>query len=363
MRTLIKIFLVSLIAVFALSLPILLVNAGERVLSNNSGDTSTTWFITGEQTLVMNGFDLTPLGLRFPATIDKASITVDTAVAGTPVDVVVYQDANGGSPIDATLAGQTQATITQSGVFTVAFPTPITITQPVVWVGFYLPVNFRFLSDNSGTSVLTYWAWTSNSRFDLTKLNTAQVLGPSNGSAPVSLDLKGVARITAEISNATGAGIPTTIPVNTISGTPVAGSAQIPAPSDVDASPLRGYPPACDTLYWDTEDVGISYSGKIEPRCTAIWNGYAPAAPLGYKTKQLYYDITFYNDKGQPITTTLDIPVTHCIQTHPDDINTAIIGIASGSPRTFKILTTMRLGNRVCAEIDRSGGISYMVPG
>lgn len=363
MHTSRKALLISLVALLILSLSTLLVNAGERVLSINSGDGSTTWFITGEQTLVMNGFDLTPLGLRFPATIDKATIAIDTPVAGTPVDVVVYQDANGGSPIDATLAGQTQVTITQGGVFTVTFPTPISITQPVIWVGFYLPVNVKFLSDNSGTSVLTYWAWTSNSRFDLTKLNTAQVLGPSNGSAPVNLDLKGKARITAEISNATGAGIPTTIPINNISGTPIAGAAQLPAPGDVDASPLRGYPPACDTLYWDTEDVGISYGGKIEPRCTAIWNGYAPAAPAGYKTKQMYYDITFYNDKGQPITTPLTIPVTHCIQTHPDDINTAIIGIASGSPRAFKILTTMRLGNRVCAEIDRSGGISYMVPG
>ncbi|MEZ4667686.1 MAG: hypothetical protein R3E39_07185 [Anaerolineae bacterium] len=358
-----KITFAALLVALVVSLPTMFVNAGEKVLSNNNGDSSTTWFITGEQTLVMNGFDLTPLGLNFPATIDKASITVDTPVAGTPVDVIIYQDANGGSPIDATLAGQTQATINQAGVFTVTFPTPITITQPVVWVGFYLPVNFKFLSDKSGTSVLTYWAWTSNSRFDLSKLNTAQVLGPSNGTAPVSIDLKGIARISAEISSASGAAIPTTIPVNTISGTPIAGSVQLPAPADVDASPLRGYPPACDTLYWDTEDVGISYGGKIEPRCTAIWNGYAPPAPTGYKTKQLYYDITFYDDKGQPITTPLPIPVTHCIQTHPDDINTAIIGISSGSPRSFKILPTMRVGNRICAEIDRSGGISYMVPG
>ena len=134
MRTSRKALLISLVALLILGLSTLLVNAGERVLSNNSGDASTTWFITGEQTLVMNGFDLTPLGLRFPATIDKATIAIDTPVAGTPVDVVVYQDANGGSPIDATLAGQTQVTITQGGVFTVTFPTPISITQPVIWV-------------------------------------------------------------------------------------------------------------------------------------------------------------------------------------------------------------------------------------
>ena len=106
MRTSRKALLISLVALLILGLSTLLVNAGERVLSNNSGDASTTWFITGEQTLVMNGFDLTPLGLRFPATIDKVSLAVDTAVAGTLVDVVVYQDSNGGSPVDATLAGQ-----------------------------------------------------------------------------------------------------------------------------------------------------------------------------------------------------------------------------------------------------------------
>ncbi len=357
MRSVIKTLLILVVLVLVLSLSVFFVDAGERVLSNNSGDTSSTWYITGEQTLVMNGFDLTPLGLSFPATIDKASITVETPVSST-VDVVVYQDANGGSPIDATLAGRTQVTITQSGVYTVTFPTPITITQPVVWVGFYLPVDFRFLADKSGSSVLTYWAWTPGNRFDLTNLANAQVLGPANGTAPVNLNMQGIARITAEISSA-GPGVPTLAPATT----PVTGSGQIPAPSDARLSVLKVYPPACETLFWDTEDVGISFRGGIEPRCTAIWPGYAPAAPLGYIRKQLYYDITFYNNKGQPQNTALSLPVTHCIQTSPEDINNAVIGLATGSPRTFKILPTLRAGNLVCAEINQSGGISYFIPG
>jgi hypothetical protein len=77
----------------------------------------------------------------------------------------------------------------------------------------------------------------------------------------------------------------------------------------------------------------------------------------------MYYDITFYNDKGQPISDPLTIPVTHCIQANPADLDRAIVGIASGSPRSFKILPTLRVGNLVCAEIDHSGGISYFVPG
>jgi hypothetical protein len=358
MRNTKKILVISLVVVFALSVSTMFVNAGQKVLNINSGDASTTWFITGEQTLVMNGFDLTSQGLSFPATIDKVSISVDTAVAGTPVDVVVYQDANGGTPVDATLAGQGQATITQAGVFTYTFPTPVTITQPVVWVGFYLPVNFKFLSDKSGTSVLTYWAWTPGGRFDLSKLSTASVLGPSNGTAPVSLNLKGIARITAEISSA-AAGVPTTVPV----ATAATGTNQIAAAPNTDLSPLKVYPPACDTLFWDTADVGISYGGKIEPRCTAIWPGYAPAAPTGYARMQMYYDITFYSNAGQSISTPLSIPVTHCIAANPADLDRALVGIASGSPRSFKILPTLRVGNLICAEIDRSGGISYFVPG
>lgn len=359
-----KIITVLLLAVLALGLSTLFVSAGERVLSNNSGDTSTTWFITGEQTLVMNGFDLTPLGLRFPATIDRVSISVDTPVAGAVTDVVVYQDANGGSPIDATLAGQTQATISQSGVVTITFPTPVSITQPVVWVGFYLPVNFRFLSDNSGTSVLTYWAWTPGGRFDLARLNSATVLGPSNGTAPVNLNMQGIARITAEISSAAGTGtLAPTVLVPTFPGTPAFGVTQAAAAGNADLSVLRQYPPACDTGYWDTADVGVTFRGSIEPRCTSIWVGYAPGNPAGFIRKHVYYDITFYRSSGVAISEALSKPVTHCIQPSPEDLNTAVVGLATGSPRTWKILPTIRINNLVCAEINQSGGMSYFIPG
>jgi hypothetical protein len=171
------------------------------------------------------------------------------------------------------------------------------------------------------------------------------------------LNLNGIARITAEISSA-AAGVPTTVPVTTA----VAGNGQIASDPSTDLSPLRVYPPACDTLFWDTDDAGISYNGRIEPRCTAIWPGYAPAAPMGYTRLQLYYDITFYDNKGHVISDPLKIPVTHCIQANPADIDRAIVGLASGSPRTFKILPTLRVGNLVCAEIDHSGGVSYFVP-
>jgi hypothetical protein len=279
------------------------------------------------------------------------------------VTVVVYQDANGGSPVDATLMGQTSVNINSGGVFTAVFPTPVQITAPVVWVGFYLPVNFKFLADKSGSSVLTYWGWTPGGTFDLSKLSSASVLGPANGTAPVNLNLNGIARITAEITG--GSGTITTTPgtvVTLVGGTPGAVSTQIVSSANVDMSVLRVYPPACDTLFWDSADIGVSFQGTISSRCTAIWTGYAPAAPLGYERKQLYYDLTFYDDSGNVVTNVLPLPVTHCIQANAADIDRAVLALAYGSPRVFEILPTLRVGNLICAEVWRNGGLSYLVP-
>src|SRR5215207_3745885 len=152
-----KFILPMVIAIFFMSLSTMLVNAETRTISNNSGTANDTFFITGEQTLVINGFDLTPLKAPLPLTITSVSIQVDTPVAGAGATVVVYQDANGGSPVDATLLAQAPVSITQPGVFTHTFATPVSVSSPVVWVGFYLPVNFEFVADQSGSSVLTYW--------------------------------------------------------------------------------------------------------------------------------------------------------------------------------------------------------------
>lgn len=357
-------FILSLSAVLALS--VVPVAAGDRVLSNNRGDTSDIWFVTGEPTLVMNGFDLSSLGIALPAVIDRVSIAVDTPVSGATIDVVVYQDANGGSPVDAVLAGQMQTTISQSGVVTVTFPTPVTVTQPVIWIGFYLPVDFKFLADTSGASVLTYWAWTAGGRFNLANLASAQVLGPADGTAPVNLNMKGVARISAEISSQSAAATPgaaTVTPGPTSSaGTPVAVITQVIALDSVNLSVLQTYPPACDTLSRDMSDMGTTYRSAINISCTAIWPGYAPVSPLGYNRRQLLYDLAFYNDKGI-ITDWLPEPVTHCIQANPAEIDVAVIGLATGAPRRWELLPTLRVGDLICAEVKHGGNLSYFIPG
>jgi hypothetical protein len=349
-----------------------LVNAGNVVLSGNKGDTSKTWFITGEQTLVINGFDLAARSITRPAVIDKVSIDVEKPIPGSKITVVIYQDANGGSPIDATLAGQASIDITQPGLFTATLPTPAQITQPVVWVGFYLPVGFGFRADLSGSSVLTYWGWTPNSTFDLTKLNTAQVFGPGDGSTPVNIAMGGIARVTAEITGgatvpAQGTpGAPTTQPIviTTTPGVAVTPVPQVAGSGSENLNVLKAYPPDCDALLQDTADIGVSYRGRIGVVCKTIWPGYSPANPPGYVRKQtILYDLTIYTDKGLPVSDPLQLPVTHCLAPAPEDLATAVMGLATGSPRKWQVLPTLRVNNLVCAEIYQSGNVSYFVPG
>jgi hypothetical protein len=344
---------IALVSVWALP-----VSAGTTVLSNNSGDGSSVWFISGEPSLVMNGFDLTPLNLQFPATIDRASISVDTPVPGTPVEVVVYQDANGGSPSDAQIVGRTTVDIAQAGVFTAVFPTPVQVTQPVVWIGFYLPVNFRFQADTSGSSVLTYWAWSSSTRFDVANLASAQVLGPADGTAPVNINMEGIARISAEISPA---GATPGAEATTVSGTPVATPSIIQGVGgEANLNIMISYA-TCETLFFDSEDELITFGGSINLHCVELWPGFAPPAPAGYAQRQLLYDLSIWTSSGI-VTTTLPSEVTHCIEPFAEDLPKAVIGLAYGAPRTWHILPTLRFGNLVCAEVTHPGNLAYFIP-
>lgn len=261
-----RVLFFSLLITAILLISVVNVSAGDLVLSNNSGSASTTWFISGEASLVMNGFDLNALNITTPARIDRVSIDVAVAVADTPVDVVIYADSNGGSPIDATLVHQSQVTINTTGVFNVDFATPIEVNAPVVWIGFYLPVDFQFRADTSGSSVLTYWAWTPNDRFDLSNLSSASVLGPSDGTTPVNIDMNGVARITAELitdgttTTTTTTTTSTVVPVSTNTTAPIQ---QVQDTSGTQVIPPMAFYPSCQNVYFDTEDIAITYRQGI----------------------------------------------------------------------------------------------------
>lgn len=339
-----RLFVVVLLCLLMLTaLPI---SAQEQTLSLNGNSQNAVWFISGEASLVMNGFDLNAAGIALPATISAVSISVETPTPGTAVDVVIFQDANGGSPVDAALAGQTQVDITQAGVFTVNFPTPVTVSQPAVWVGFYLPVNFEFLADTSGSSVLTYWAWTPNGRFDVTNLASAQVLGPSDGSAPVNIDMGGKARISLEIA-AAGEG------VNAV--------AQTIGAADISMSVLQTFA-ECQALQWDTADEYVSYRDNLNVHCREVSSQYVAPAPEGYTRRGVAYDMQFYQQSGI-VSGRLPIAVTHCIRPAAEDLDRALVGNAYGFPRTWRILPTQRYGDVVCAEIRRGGNLAYFVPG
>lgn len=320
--------------------------AGERTLSQNSGTGNAPFFVSGEQTLVINGFDLNALGIARPAVIDRVTIAIDTPIPSAAATVVVYQDSNGGSPIDAQLAASAQVTITSAGTYTAVLHTPVSITAPVVWVGFYLPVGTVFLADTSGTSVLTWWAWTPNSTFTLSNLASATVLGPADGSAPVSINMNGKARINLEITPAGG----------TASSTP-------PAPGSVTgmAAPgvLADYP-LCAGLLYDTADEQISYQDQINLHCSTIALWQAPFVPGGYTLRGTVYDVIAFKAAGVT-PNRWSVQITHCIRPAAEDIDRAIIASAYGSPRTWTFLPTARVGDLVCAEVRYPGALAYFV--
>lgn len=347
-----------LLVIAALLVIVLPAGAGQTVLSINSGTENVSWFITGEPTLVMNGFDLNAFRVALPAIIDRVSLTVDQPTPSVPVELVVYEDANGGSPVDARLAGRATLTITASGVFTTTLATPITVNAPAVWVGFYLPVDFRFMSDASGSSVLTYWGWTPGTRFDLTNLGTASVFGPSDGSAPVNLDLDGKARITAEITGAGGTG-------TTLQPTPIGtttGGALTPDGGTIDTSVLAGYT-LCASVLWDTADERISYGDRINPHCREVQSWNAPASPSGYTLRSVVYDLVFFKENGVVVLDRLEFGVTHCIRPDAAYLATAVIGSAYGAPRQWRILPSQRFGDLVCAEVRRGGTLGLFSTG
>lgn len=342
-----------LIGLLLVSLGVMQVSAGNQTLSINSGSDNVRWFITGESTLVINGFDLDTFGVTRPTQVDRINLTVLKAVPGASVQAVVYQDANGGSPVDAKLVGRKTVDIQTAGVAAVTFDAPLSITDRFLWVGFYLPVGFEFAADASGTSTLTYWGWTANSTFDLANLSSAGVFGPSDGSAPVSFNLNGKARITAEII--TGSSSSAT---NVPGVTPTAVT-QIPGEAGTNLSPMTGYTD-CGGLLFDRDDIAITYNGGVSFHCKIIPTPLKPESLEDYKREGLLYDVYVFGIASG--TVKFPYPVTHCIKPPAADLNRALFGLGYGAPRTWEILPTVRFGDYICAEVWYSGNVSYFVP-
>lgn len=342
------------------------VDAGTITLNNNSGTTSSAFFVDGEPTLVMNGFDLNALNVG-AVEMDVVTIAVQQIV-DAPIQVVIYGDSNGGSPVDATLIYQSEVRITTAGTAFIRLPQPVAINYPVVWVGFYLPTGFRFFGDNSGSSVLTYWGWTANSTFNLANLSSAGVFGPANGTAPVNIDMGGVARITAEITPAGSSGFrgdgvnEDGVPV----GVQIAGEA-------ADLSVLSLYRYCGDLLLFDPQDIRFAGQDRFDLECRADLGSFSPGQFINeddlpaniptYERRGFFYEVFVAGGDTAPNSSEeLLVPVTHCLRPEQGDLPTAIIGVAYGAPRAWEILPTVRYGEWICAEVTHAGFLSYFIP-
>jgi len=366
MKTLVRLFSLLVLSLLTIwQTPPALVDAGTYLLSNN-GDGFKAWTITGEPTLVMNGFDLPSFKLTPPITIDTVRMSVESFVAGQNVEAVIYQDFNGGNPNDAVLVTRQSFPVTSTGVFIGRLTTPVQITAPVVWVGFYMPVGFRFRGDLSGTSVLTYWAWTPGGTFDLSNLRSATVFGPGDGTAPVNLNMAGIARITAEITPSNNQ-IPTGLdPMSAVTtGTGTTGtpslSTQIVGNSATSMTPMVEYTTSCPGVYYDSGDVGVNYQNGVRIFCSTVRTHFVIPVPSGYIQRGLLHDISLYGIPPES-QSPLPFPITHCIRPLATDTTTALIGIAYGTPRQWVILPSVRFNDLVCAEMRHIGFISYFLP-
>jgi hypothetical protein len=336
------------------------------LLSNNTGDASTEWVIEGEKTLIMNGFDVSVLTAPKPYTVDAVSIAV-TRGSGNPVGVIVYEDPNGGSPVDSRVIARTEVVLGATGVQRIALPTPAKTESSIIWIAFYLPVGFGFQADTSGASLLTYWAWTPGGEINTDNLDRAVVFGPSDGSAPVNLNINGIARITAELSGnvAITSGF-------TRESAPI--GRQIVASEIPNLSLMQPYP-YCSTLLFDPMDLGVSANGRFQLACRADILQNIPGAlrnaddfTEGVKTFEkggYVYDVfsgNVTNPDPNGYNQILNPPITHCVIPPPEHRERAVLAVAYGQPKAWDVLPTVRYGDYICAELDHQGLVTYLLP-
>ena len=356
--------LLMVVLLIAFSVAKMPVSAGDTLLTNNSGAEDAVFFIKDEPSLVMNGFDLTPLGMNLPVALDAVSISVDASVPGSRVDLVIYQDANGGSPVDAELVYRQPVLLSQTGVIRTELYRAAIITEPVVWVGFYLPVDFRFHADRSGSSVLTYWAWTAGGTFDLASLASAEVLGPGDGSEPVEIAMDGIARITAETRTPNYEEIAAAFPL----------TEQLETGAVQDTTALRAYE-NCDHLLFDPEDNSISVALSFPLYCR-VADAYEAPYKIANPPDQLLnveragplYKLSTFLTEEQLVpgrASQLPVRVTHCLRIAPGDLERAVIGEVRESETAGErwfLLPSVRINDVVCAEVTVANYLSYFVP-
>lgn len=361
--TLQRISLLIALSFAVCSLAVFPAAAEDVLLSNNTGDEFAVFFIKDEPSLVMNGFDLTPRGVQLPTVLVSVSISVSEPVPGSYSRLAIYQDANGGSPVDATMVYQQAASLGHAGFNRIVLDRPVVITEPVVWVGFYLPVDFRFHADTSGSSVLTYWAWTPGGSFDLASLASAEVLGPGDGTEPVEIEMKGIARITAELRSAEYDEIAA---AHTL-------TEQLPVSAAQDLSELEVYE-GCNLLLHDPSDRNFNAPMTFPLYCREAQAYEAPhriANPPDQlleadRAGPLYKLSTFLSQEQIVPGRRSQLPgrVTHCMRVPEGDLDRAVLAEVrehESVGERWYMLPTVRINDVVCAEVSVANYLSYFV--
>lgn len=327
-------------------------SAGDILLSINSGEESDVFWIEGEPSLVMNGFDLSAYAEDLPLALDAVTISVETPVVGARAVVVVYEDANAGSPYDAELVYRQNVSINEAGDVRIELQEPAFIQEEVAWVGIYLPVGFRFFADTSGSSPLTYWAWTPGGPFDLSSPSRAMVLGPGDGSAPVNIQMDGLARISAEIRSSTSLEVARLRPLGQ----------QIADATEYDTSNFVEHA-NCPGLFYDPDDLAGFPDDFPALSClvgspieTPVEVLDSPEGFIDVQREGTLYKIVAEN------ATALPKPVTHCIRAIDLHLESAVLGEAVDIPERWRILPSVRYGDLVCAEVGFTNYVSYFLP-
>ncbi|MCY4463956.1 MAG: hypothetical protein OXE46_00295 [Chloroflexi bacterium] len=320
--------------------------AGDVALSLNSGEENEVFWIEGEPSLVMNGFDLSAFADNLPVALDAVTLSVETPVPGGRVVVVVYEDATGGSPHDATLAYREVISISEAGNVRIALAKPAFVNETVAWVGFYLPVGFRFYGDTSGASSFTYWAWTPGGSFDLTSPARAVVLGPGDGSAPVNIQMDGIARIGIELRQATGLELARLAPLGQ----------QVAETAEVDVSNFKEHH-NCPDFLWDPASSPLRVTCFVgSPVETPVVIQDAPDGFIDVQREGMLYKVVAESLNVLPE------PIMHCIRVPEAHRETAVIGEARDIPERWYILPSVRYDDMVCADISFANYVSYFLP-
>ncbi len=340
----------AIVAGFVLTLLIVLAvapsGAGDVALSLNSGDENEVFWIEGEPSLVMNGFDLSTFADDLPVALDAVTLSVETPVPGGRVVAVVYEDATGGAPHDATLVYREVVSINESGNVRIALSEPAFVSETVAWVGFYLPVGFRFYADTSGASALTYWAWTPGGPFDLSSPARAVVLGPGDGSEPVNIQMDGIARIGIELREATGLELARLAPLGQ----------QVAEDAEVDVSNFKEHH-NCPSFLWEPGSSSVDLTCLVGAQVEApVVIQDAPEGFIDVQREGMLYKLVAENYSALPK------PVMHCIRVPEEHRETAVIGEARDIPERWYILPSVRYDDMVCADISFVNYVSYFLP-